>query len=70
MTEVHLDAIMPKEHVQEFLQLMRTFDLTHPDCHFEVTTNDTNMTAEEARAILEKIQPPFSSLKEYKGGNS
>lgn len=68
--ELHLDAVIPKEYLQEFLQFIRTFDKTHPDCHFDMTTNDDTMTVEEARATVDKIWPPFPEQRILKKGNT
>lgn len=68
--ELHLDAMIPKEHIQEFIQLVRTFDKTHPNCHFDMTTNDDTMSLEEVRAIFDKINPPFPEMRVWKKGNA
>jgi len=57
--EIHLNGMMPKEYAEEFLQMIRTFDQTHPDCHFELETNDDTITLEQARSILDRINPKF-----------
>lgn len=68
--EIHLDGMIPKEHMQEFLQLIRTFDQTHTDCHFEMITKDDTQTLEEARALLRAIDPPFPVERVYEKGDA
>lgn len=68
--EVHLDAMIPKEYIQEFMQLVRTFDKTHPDCHFDMTTQDDTMPLDEMRSMFNGIDPPFPVMKEWKKGNA
>ena len=67
---MHLDAIIPKEYFEEFIQFIRTFDKTHKGCNFNLTTDDPSMTVEEAKEILSRVKPPFPYQAIKQKGNA
>jgi hypothetical protein len=50
-------AQIPDADLQAFLQLLRTWDTTHPGTELTVAADDATMTMDKARAILEALEP-------------
>ena len=58
---VEFTAKVPAELIREFIQYVRDFDTTHPECEFKIMAFDysSDMTLSEAEAILQSIDPPI-----------
>jgi hypothetical protein len=70
--EIHLDGHLPKEYAEEFIRMIRNFDDSHQDCHFDLTTNDDTQTLEEVRAVLDHLEAdkPFATRREWSKGDA
>jgi hypothetical protein len=52
-------AELPDDLIQEFIQYVRDYDSSHPECHFQMMVKADEKTVEEMEAIFSAIRPPF-----------
>jgi hypothetical protein len=59
---VSISATIPRDLLFALVQHIRDFDVAYADCHFGVFAAGGSITADEMKAILERVQPPFPLL--------
>jgi hypothetical protein len=70
MAKIILDAAVPNEMLQALLQNVRDFDLSHEGCHFSISIEAPDISAETMQAIFHAIRPPFETLEVYPAGKA
>lgn len=57
---VQILGAVPETLLQEFLQHVRTFDKSHPGCHFQIRILSNNDVSVEAMSVLlAGLDPPI-----------
>jgi len=60
MATVRLNADVPEDLLEKFLQHVRDFDAAHSGrCRFEILT-DSSLSSAELKEILARLVPPIS----------
>ena len=68
--EIHLDGHIPQEHIEEFIKMIRHFDHTHENCHFDMVTNDDTQTVEAAREMMYRVFGKDADIRTTKTGGA
>ncbi len=57
---VQILGSVPEALLREFLQHVRTFDATHPGCHFQIQIlSNSRDSADSMVSMLEGLEPPI-----------
>jgi hypothetical protein len=59
MIKVVVEAYIGDDDLETFLKLVRSFDLTHPGCHFQIGSNGGEQTMSEMWRMLESVGIPI-----------
>jgi len=65
---VFVQAHVPDELQEKFMQYVRDFDAAHPGCHFEIAMVNESMTLPEMVKALQDVKPGFANVKGEKIG--
>ena len=55
---VFIAGYLPDEVMQEFMQYVRNFDVSHPGCHLKIMLSSDLSTAEMEK-MLDSVDPEF-----------
>jgi hypothetical protein len=64
MPRIIIAGEVPQEDVASLLQLIRDWDNARPDRHLTIAVDTPELTLEEARAILERLDPEMPHIWE------
>lgn len=62
MTRVNINAEMPDDALEAFLQILRSWDNKRTDRHMNIVLLETGFSGEQVRALFERLTPSFDDI--------